>query len=175
MTALAPVLVTAVISIGIAGCTQQVGTDERTDETATGRSTDPADSAANIEGTTGTGATVDVAQLMENPQAYVGKTVTVVADVEEVYGPRAFSLDEDAPLRGGIDKDMLVLGKASQLDEIDDQWLNNKVRVTGTVGTVALIEVEREIGWDLNPEIETELEGAGAVLIADSVTRVQEQ
>ena len=127
-------------------------------------------------GTTGdaTAAMPTIADIVGNPSKYLGQTVTVEADVEEVFGPRAFSLDEDSPLSGGIDRDLLVLGKqTSNLDRIDDQWLNNKVRVTGKVGRISLIEVEREVGWDLDPEIETELEGAGAVIFADSVTRIQ--
>ena len=115
-----------------------------------------------------------VADIVDNPSSYVGQTVTVEADLEEVFGPRAFALDEDAPLAGGIDRDLLVLGKsAANLEEIDDQWLNNRVRVTGRVGQMSLVEVEREVGWDLDPKIEAELEAAGAVLFADSVTRIE--
>jgi hypothetical protein len=115
-----------------------------------------------------------VADIVDNPNRYIGQTVTVEADLEEVFGPRAFALDEDAPLAGGIDRDLLVLGKsAANLEEIDDQWLNNKVRVTGRVGQMSLVEVEREVGWDLDPKIEAELEAAGAVLFADSVTRIE--
>jgi hypothetical protein len=125
-------------------------------------------------GTSGDG-TIRVADVVANPNEYLGKTVTIEADVEEVFGPRAFALDEDAPFAGGIDNDLLVLSKeAGSLADIDDQWLNNKVRVTGTVGRMSVIEVERELGWDLDPELEIELEGAGAVLIASSVNRVQD-
>ena len=137
----------------------------------------PAESR-EMEGTTGEaaeGATVDVAALMESPDKYFGRTVTIVADVEEVLGPNAFTVDEDAALRGGVDNDMVVLSrKADTLADIDDQWLNNKVRVTGTVGRMNIVEIEREIGWDLDPELEAEVEKAGAVLIANSVERTQQ-
>lgn len=124
-------------------------------------------------GTTGDG-TIRVADIVANPAEYFGRTVTIEADVEEVFGPRAFALDEDAPFAGGIDRDLLVLSsEAGRLSDIDDQWLNNKVRVTGTVGRLSVIEVEREVGWDLDPELEVELEGAGAVLIASSVNLVE--
>lgn len=56
---------------------------------------------------------------------------------------------------------------------IDDQWLKNKVRVTGTVGKMTVVDIEREVGWDLDRELEVEGEGAKAVLIAKSVERVQ--
>ena len=116
-----------------------------------------------------------VADIVGRPSEY-REQVTVVADVQEVIGPHAFALDEDAPLAGGIDRDLLVLSrKKAGLGDIDDQWVNNKVKVTGKVGTVSVVEIEREIGWDLDPEIETELEAAGAVLIADSVQRMNDQ
>jgi hypothetical protein len=117
--------------------------------------------------------TVSVADITGDPNRYFGQTITVVADVEEVHGPMAFSLDEDAPLAGGVDNDLLVLSpKAGSLSNIDDQWLNNKVRVTGKIGKMAVIEAEQEVGWDLDRELELEVERAGAILIATSVQRV---
>jgi hypothetical protein len=118
--------------------------------------------------------TTTVADIQEAPDKYLGQTVTVVADVEEVHSPRAFSLDEDSPAAGGIDNDLLVLSpQAGSLSDIDDQWLNNKVRVTGKVGKMQIVEVERELGWDLDPKLEVEVEKARAVIIASAVQRVQ--
>ncbi len=117
---------------------------------------------------------VRVADITGNMNNYLGKTVTVVADVEEVFGPRAFSLDEDAPLAGGVDNDLLVLGPRSiNLTTIDDQWVNNKVRVTGMVRKMVASDIEREIGWDLDAKIENRWRDNKAVLIANSVERVQ--
>jgi hypothetical protein len=124
--------------------------------------------------TTVADGTVEVGDIQEDPAKFVGQTVTVVADVEEVHSARAFSLDEDSPAAGGIDNDLLVLSpQAANLRDIDDQWLNNKVRVTGTVGAINIVEIEREIGWDLEPELEMEVGKAKAVLIAKSVERVE--
>lgn len=118
--------------------------------------------------------TARVADIAGEPDKYLGQTVTVVADVEEVLSPRAFLLDEDSPAAGGIDNDLIVLYPNSDaLRDIDDQWLNNKVRVTGRVGKVSIVEIERELGWDLRPELEVEVEKAKAVLIASSVQRVE--
>jgi hypothetical protein len=120
------------------------------------------------------GQMVRVADITGNLNNYVGKTVTVVAEVEEVRGPRAFRLDEDAPLAGGIDNDLWVLGaQATNLGNIDDQWRNNKVRVTGVVHRFVLAEIERELGWDVEAKLEVELERKKAVLVATSVERVQ--
>lgn len=128
-------------------------------------------------GATGTtalpeGATHRVADITGDPNAVIGKTVTVVADVDEVYGPRAFKLDDDAIPAGGSDNDLLVLiPKAGDLAEINDQWMDNKVRVTGVVQRMNVSNVERELGWDLQPNLETEFRGK-PVLIARSVERL---
>ncbi|HEX6315348.1 MAG TPA: hypothetical protein VFZ73_10840 [Gemmatimonadaceae bacterium] len=123
--------------------------------------------------TFGDSAETRVGQIMENPAQYLGDTVTVVADVEEVLGTYAFMLDEDDALAGGIDNDMIVFSpKSAQLANIDDQWLNNRVRVTGVIRQGAAVEIEREIDWDLTPEIEKRFEGPKPVLIAHRVERV---
>ena len=120
------------------------------------------------------GGDVTVGTITGNLDNYVGKTVTVVADVQEVLGPRAFTLDEDDVLAGGIDNDMLVLSPQSgSLTSIENDWTRNKVRVTGTVRRVVVAEIEREVGWDLEPKIEAEFKDVKAVLVASSVERLQ--
>lgn len=128
---------------------------------------------AMTDSATEMGATVRVADIVADPTRYAGQTVTVVADVEEVLTPYAFQLDEDSPTAGGIDNDLTVFSpKSAQLADIDDQWLNNKVRVTGTVRAYSVVDIERDIGWDLDPQVEAELEGVKAALVASSVERV---
>jgi hypothetical protein len=120
------------------------------------------------------GGEVTVGTITGDLNNYLGKTVTVVADVQEVLSRRAFTLDEDDALAGGIDNDMLVLSpQAGNLKPVEDDWTKNKVRVTGTVRGIAVVEIEREIGWDLDPKIVAELEDVKAVLVASSVERLQ--
>lgn len=116
---------------------------------------------------------ITVADIISNWTNYEGKTVTVVADVEEVLGPRAFMLDEDSPLDDGVDDDLLVLSpKAGSLANIDDERLNDNVRVTGVVRRFVVADIERELGWDLDPRLEAKFKDK-PVLIATSVERVQ--
>ena len=118
---------------------------------------------------------VTVADIAGSPERYIDKTVTVEADVEEVLSSFAFALDEDSPVSGGIDNDLVVFSpKSSGLSDIDDQWLNNKVRVTGRVVQMNVVEIEREIGWDLDRKIEVEFEKPRPVIIAQSVERTQQ-
>ena len=119
-----------------------------------------------------TGATHTVADITRAPKAMIGRTVTVVADVDEVYGSRAFKLDEDSPLAGGADRSVLALiPKVGSFPNIDDQWKNNKARVTGVIHRMAPKNVEREIGWELPPNLEAKFKGK-PVLIARSVERL---
>ena len=121
-----------------------------------------------------TAGEVTVGTITGNLDNYVGKSVTVVADVQEVLGPRAFTLDEDDVLAGGIDNDMMVLSPQSgSLKPIENNWLKNKVRVTGVVHRIVLADVEREVGWDLDKKIEAEMKDVKAILIATSVERLQ--
>jgi hypothetical protein len=157
----------------VAGC--ETAERETTEPTVTPTpALTPEMSPSPTMGTTGMaeGATHRVADITGNPNAAIGKTVTVVADVDEVYGPRAFKLDEDSPLAGGVDNDLLVLSpKAGDLAEIDDRWTNNEVRVTGVVQRMNVRNIERELGWDLQPNLETEFKDK-PVLIARSIERV---
>jgi osmotically-inducible protein OsmY len=131
---------------------------------------DKAAAAATSE----TVANVTIAEIADDPAKYEGRTVTVVSEVEEVLAPRAFKMDEDALAAGGIDNDLIVLSaKAGSLGDMDDQWLNDKVRVTGKVHRGAIVDIERKIGWDLDPAIEVELEEERPVLIAESIERVR--
>lgn len=119
-----------------------------------------------------TGA-IRIGEINDNLDRYIGDTVTVEADIEEVLSAFAFALDEDDALAGGIDNDLLVFGpQSAQLANIDDQWLNNRVRVTGTVHRMTVAQLERELGRDLDPNLESKVEGSRPVLIAHSVNRV---
>jgi hypothetical protein len=114
-----------------------------------------------------------VADIMDNPTQYIGDTITVEADVEEVLGTYAFVLDEDDPVAGGIDNDLMVFSaRSAMLADIDDQWLNNRVRVTGVVRQATVAEIEREIEWDLTPDVETKVDGTKPVLIAHSFQHI---
>jgi hypothetical protein len=117
---------------------------------------------------------VTVGTITGDLNNYLGKTVTVVADVQEVLSPRAFTLDEDDVLAGGIDNDMLVLSPQSgNLTSVENNWTKNKVRVTGTVRELSVVAIERELGWKLNPKIKAEFKDVKAVLVASSVERLQ--
>jgi hypothetical protein len=61
--------------------------------------------------------------------------------------------------------------QSASLAAIDDQWLDNKVRVTGTVRRLTIVELERELGRNLTTELEAEIK-TRPILVARSVERV---
>ena len=119
------------------------------------------------------GATNRVADITGAPNAFIGKTVTVVAEVDEVYGPRAFTLDGEAPAPAkGARKGLLTLvPKVGGFPVVDAQWKDDKARVTGVVQRMVVKDVEREIGWELPANLKSKFAG-GPVLIARSIERL---
>ncbi|CAN5381499.1 hypothetical protein BH20ACI2_BH20ACI2_09390 [soil metagenome] len=106
-------------------------------------------------------------QVIENPSAYVGKTVTVSGDVEEIWGPRAFNMDSGLTVG-----ELLVIGR-EPFPQIPDAGnrayvVSDVATVTGVVRMLVTADIEREIGWDLDPRIEAEF-NAKPVLIAQSI------
>ena len=84
----------------------------------------------------------------------------------------SFVLDDDGP---DVQPDLLVFSpKEGTPTTLDDTWRDKTVRVTGTVGKLTIVEIEREVGWDLDPQIEAEIERAGAILIARKIERMPE-
>jgi hypothetical protein len=121
------------------------------------------------------GATHRVAEITAAPNVFIGKTVTVVAEVDDVYGPRAFTLngsDEDSSLAKGAGKALLTLvPKVGGFPSVDAQWKNEKARVTGVVQWMVVKDVEREIGWELPANLKSKFKGKPA-LIARSFERL---
>lgn len=114
------------------------------------------------------GADVTAGAIIQNPNAYLGKTVTVSGDVERIFAPRAFNMDSGVNVG-----ELLVLG-AEPFPNVPDGGnrayvVDDTAVVTGTVRLLVTAEVEREIGWDLDRQLEIEFEGK-PVLIAKSIS-----
>lgn len=125
----------------------------------------PSESTAGTSGTVA-GATpmaVSIGDVSEHPEKYIGKTVKLTGEVERVFNPRVFSLDEDRVLSTGVD--VLVLARNPGLAKD-----NQRVTVTGVVRRFVRAEFEKEIiDLDLNPEWLIDFESR-PVVIATEVT-----
>jgi hypothetical protein len=85
---------------------------------------------------------VEVGQLEENPGQYAGRTISVDAEVDEVLGPRTFTIDERN--WGDLDAEVLVFvpNELAALVRRDD-----RVTVTGTVRSLGQDEIGRAFSW----------------------------
>lgn len=89
---------------------------------------------------TGEQGAVEAGEIAKRPDSFYGRLVTVVAEVEEVYTPNAFSLDDDEALAG---PDVLVLVPQPARPVEEDE----EVRVQGTVRPLIVAELERDYAW----------------------------
>ncbi len=107
---------------------------------------------------------VTTEDLSENLVAYLGETVTVREEVEELVGDYAFLLDDDQ-LFGG--EEILIINASGQpvdLVEGDD----TDVQVTGEVRELILADLEAEYGFDLDDEVFVDYEQQPTI-IAESI------
>ena len=110
------------------------------------------------------GVRVRVDQLEDNPTTYIGKTVSVDAEIEDVYGPRVFTIDE--PNWGDLEGELLVY-VPSPLAAIVRE--NDRVTVTGEVKRFVEADFEDEWGW-LGVDDTTEVKlGKRPVLVATKI------
>lgn len=103
-------------------------------------------------------------QLEDGGQKYIGKTVSVDGEVEDVLGPRVFTIDE--PDWADLEGEILVFMPTHLVALIKD---DDRVTVTGTLKPFARADFEREWGWfDLSPEVEADL-ALKPVLVASRI------
>ena len=109
-------------------------------------------------------------EVAENPKRFVGQRLTLTGEVDEVFGDRAFELEGNDVI---FDDELLVLSKSpirlvGQPVKDDD-----RVIVTGTVREFTVTELERDLTWDLDPELEVRWRD-GTAFVAESVSLVGE-
>lgn len=107
--------------------------------------------------------------VVRDPNQYVGRVVTVTGDVEEVASPRAFTIDT-----GITPGDLLVLSRTPVPGVTEGGTTrailaDDDVIVTGRVHIMNIAEIETEVGWDLEQELEVEFANQ-PVLIIDTMT-----
>ncbi len=110
---------------------------------------------------------VTAQQIIENPDAYIGKEVTVSGDVEEIHSPRSFNMDSGTSVG-----ELLIVGREPfpQLPDAGDRIyvINDVATVTGVVRKFVAADIEREIGW-MDADLGSKFDGK-TVLVANSVS-----
>lgn len=110
------------------------------------------------------GTRVEISALEENPREHMGKTVSVDAEVEEVFGPRLFTIDERN--WGDLDGELLVFVPTPLAAVVRD---DDRITVTGVVKPFVEVDVDKEWGWlGLEGDLEVEF-SKRPVLVASRI------
>lgn len=102
----------------------------------------PATASATVVSTTGQGRRIDLDDLENAPASFIGQTISVDAEVEDVYGPRLFTIDE--PNWADLDGEVLVHVPSALAALVNE---GDRVTVTGTIERLQTATLEREWGW----------------------------
>lgn len=112
-----------------------------------------------------------VAEIAAQPDAFVGQTVTVRGQIEELVGTTAFSMDENAAAAAGIDNDLLVVGGQPGTVQLSEANESESVEVMGIVRRFDLSAIEQEVGYALDEQLVSSYVGR-PVIVAQSVTLI---
>jgi hypothetical protein len=110
---------------------------------------------------------VDLDQLEDHPEKFVGQTVTVEGEVDRVLGPHLFTVDEKDWV--DLDREMAVVVPEPFAAIVKSDM---PVRITGVVQKVPIAKIEQSQGFLSNePKLKAEIENE-PVLLATEVTTI---
>jgi hypothetical protein len=146
---------------------QRTGQGERAGGNRQGRR---GDARASAQGGGQGGTILDVEQLNDRIDTLIGNRVTVAGEIHKKLDAQSFVLES-----GGIfdDEITVIVPRDAKGISMRSFAEDSDVVVTGTVRTAPLVEIERELGWDLDPQYEIEFEGNRNFLVAEKITRQQ--
>lgn len=111
---------------------------------------------------------VKAATLNEDPKPYLGRRVQVAGEVQRIYGPRAFALEQEAD-RG---ESLLVVGRKpwtllQRNPQVTELLRNDHVQVMGRVRRFRLREFREESGRHASDSLLARWEGRPALQALD--------
>lgn len=107
-------------------------------------------------------------EIAQDPTQYYGQTLAVTGEVEDIYDPSTFTLDEDE-LFGGEDLLVVMPNSINSTTSVQD---GETVAVTGVLRafTVADLEKDHDLTWDLDVQEQVEAEySQRPVLVVDKI------
>ena len=110
-------------------------------------------------------------ELNDDLQLYTDRKVEVAGEIEDRLDTHSFVLESG----GFFDDEVAVVIPDSVRKQTDPSLLRDDadIVVTGTLRATPIVEVERELGWDFDPQLELELESVAAYLVAEKIERQQ--
>ncbi|MGC9502393.1 hypothetical protein [Baaleninema sp.] len=116
-------------------------------------------------------AFAEIEDVAENPEKYVGRTISLRGEIEDTRSPYIFELEEDGGLIEPFNDDqVLVVGDDISQVPVEE---GEEVRITGQVREFSIVDIDREYDFDfddfaIREELEYEYEGR-PVVYADSI------
>jgi hypothetical protein len=107
---------------------------------------------------------VAIEDVIDAPERFERRRITILAEVAAVFSPRAFELE------GGL---VALVHRSSRVIAADG-WEGEAVRATGVVVPTDAPELSEALEIDLNLELETELAGDPVLLLVNGVEWVYE-
>ena len=120
------------------------------------------------------GQNVNLEDVVQNPEGYYGQVVSVRGEVDQNMGTRGVTIETV----GLADDELLVVSRDALVgvgggpgDALYNQ--DDDVRVSGVVREFSIVQLEQELGIDLDDKDYQEFEGK-PVIIADSIAEISE-
>lgn len=120
---------------------------------------------------------IAIRHILDNPNLYLGQTVTVNGEVDKVLDSRVFVIDQEGTVLGTGDEILVIsssnippqAGKGAENPLVEAQ----DIVVTGVVRMMNVEVLERELGIDLSQDVEKDFKDK-PVIIAFEVKLVEE-
>jgi hypothetical protein len=110
------------------------------------------------------GMRVRVDELEDYPMRYLGQRISIDAEVQDVFGPRLFTIDEQS--WGDLEGEILVIVPDAQAVPVRE---DDRITVSGTVKAYARDQVEGEWGWQATDAASESRLFRRPVLVADRI------
>lgn len=162
-------LIAPLLAMALPGCESGRKEGEHRDRPRTGAAQEGAPVAQRAEGEKAA-ATTTVDQVKEKPASFYDKPVRVTGEVDRIFADRAFDLEGTG---WAFNDNITVLTRTPVAFVGGALARKDELIVSGTVRRFVTAELERDLGWDLTPEIEVHLKER-PVLVAESIRKVGE-
>jgi hypothetical protein len=114
---------------------------------------------------------ISVERITDRPQEYIGDRVRLAGKVGQLYGNRALTILDEDP----VQKEELLVVTRGPLPRLLGEEPNtlkpgDELLVSGVIRAGNVAEIEKELGIDLDPKLESRFRGK-PILVASEVVR----
>jgi hypothetical protein len=112
---------------------------------------------------------LDVSEIVNNPEAYVGQAVTVSGTKADFFTNQMFTMS------GSVFTDNLLIVSQNPIPQLEPELINDVYRVNGMIQMMNADDIERVMGMDLSEDLARDYRDSRPVLIANQVERIEDR